>query len=252
METISPARHSPKWTPRTTIDIKDDPASATIQDILAENTDNICIYSDGSGYEGNIGAAAVLRRNGRTIKTLQYHLGPDSDHTVYEGEVVGMILGAHLLKEACPAKSVSFALDNRAAILTTKSFQSKPGHYLTDIFLSTLDTALNKHNIRKTKIRWTPGHAGIQGNEEADVEAKRAALGKESNHCHLPNRLKRRRGAPKALPRSKLAAKQAAQKEIKNLHAQIFSTSPRYPSTHNIDPTLPSAKFLKLVNDLPK
>ena len=30
--------------------------------------------------------------------SLHYYLGPLSDHTVYEGEIVGLILALHLLK----------------------------------------------------------------------------------------------------------------------------------------------------------
>ncbi|KAI9569838.1 hypothetical protein HD554DRAFT_1979142, partial [Boletus coccyginus] len=61
-ETIIPAIISPKWKAEVQIQTKDDPEAAMAQDAEAERMDNICIYSDGSGQNGNIGAAAVLRR----------------------------------------------------------------------------------------------------------------------------------------------------------------------------------------------
>lgn len=58
----------------------------------------IRIYSDGSGFEGGIGAAAVLYRGNNEPKTLKYHLGPATEHTVYKGEGVGAMLGMELLR----------------------------------------------------------------------------------------------------------------------------------------------------------
>ena len=46
------------------------------------------IYTDGSGFENGIGAAAILTTNGRTKQTIRYYLGPDTHHTVYEAEAV--------------------------------------------------------------------------------------------------------------------------------------------------------------------
>ncbi|KIK76287.1 hypothetical protein PAXRUDRAFT_36929 [Paxillus rubicundulus Ve08.2h10] len=77
MEKIEPLRHYPKWQPDVIIDAKDD-------------TEDVCLYSDGSGLEGGIGGAAK--------KTLRFHLGKVTEHTVYEGEFVGMILAMELLK----------------------------------------------------------------------------------------------------------------------------------------------------------
>ena len=48
----------------------DSPVDAILQDVCTETEDDICIYSDGSGFEGKIGGAAVLRRGGEKKKTL--------------------------------------------------------------------------------------------------------------------------------------------------------------------------------------
>ncbi|KAF8123998.1 hypothetical protein EV363DRAFT_1104187, partial [Boletus edulis] len=74
-------------------------------------------------------------RNGRKIDELKMKLGRIKDHTVYEGEIVGMILAVELLRRhRGVVGTVSLGLDNKAAILATGAFKSGPGHYLMDIF----------------------------------------------------------------------------------------------------------------------
>ncbi|KAF8120570.1 hypothetical protein EV363DRAFT_1189111, partial [Boletus edulis] len=132
---ILPVRHNPKWSPDVTVAVEEEKNAALLQDIEAETTHDICLYSDGSGIEGGIGGAAVLRRNGRKVDKLRLTLGRSKDHTVYEGEIVGMILAVELLRRyRGEVRTVSLGLDNKAAILATGAFSSGPGHYLTDIF----------------------------------------------------------------------------------------------------------------------
>ena len=175
-ETIQPVCHSTKWSPQTKIDIRDKD-KAIEQDALAEETEDTVLYSDGLGHDGKIGGAAVLCHRGRQVSSLRFELGADTDHTVYKGEIVGMILAVELLKKAPRARKISLAIDNKAAILATRTFSSKPGHYLMDIFHENLRTALKQHYLNNITVRWTPGHTGIPGNEEADKEAKEAASG---------------------------------------------------------------------------
>lgn len=56
------------------------------------------VYSDGSGYEGAIGAAAILYRDGRPPQFLQYLLGKKQEHGVFEAKAVGVMLAAELLR----------------------------------------------------------------------------------------------------------------------------------------------------------
>ena len=96
-EEILPLRHSPKWTPNVTTFIADQKEEA-VQD--AEKADEETqIFTDGSGYQGGIGAAAVLRRQGKPEKVLRYHLGSDKHYTVFNGEQVSMLLGVELLRK---------------------------------------------------------------------------------------------------------------------------------------------------------
>ena len=97
----------------------------------AEAPEHIKIYTDGSLHDGNVGAAAVLTRNGKTMKSLRYHLGTASEHTVFEAELVGILMGLHLIEKA-PKGSNAYAIgaDNQAAIKALSSKFNKPGHYL--------------------------------------------------------------------------------------------------------------------------
>jgi hypothetical protein len=58
----------------------------------------IRVYSDGSGFEGGIGASVQLFIKDRLAKVLRCYLGTDKEHTVYEAEGVGLAMGLHLLK----------------------------------------------------------------------------------------------------------------------------------------------------------
>lgn len=67
--------------------------------------------------------------------TLQYYLSSDTQHTVYEAELVGLILAITLLQDPNYLEDVTIAIDNQAAIKALNSFQSLPGQYLVDQFL---------------------------------------------------------------------------------------------------------------------
>ena len=57
------------------------------------------VYMDGSGYEGQVGAAVVLYQDGEVRSRRRLRLGSMRHHTVYEGEGAGMILGLELIRE---------------------------------------------------------------------------------------------------------------------------------------------------------
>ncbi len=66
--------------------------------LQAGNAD-ILLHTDGSGYKGEIGGAAVMYKWGHPPKALCKYFGLATRHIFYEGEAVGAILGAHLIGE---------------------------------------------------------------------------------------------------------------------------------------------------------
>lgn len=77
-----------------------------------KNDADMRFYTDGSGHNGQVGAAAVLYRGFRPPKVLQYHLGSEEDHTVPEEECMGQISGMELLKKEVGVRMVTFRIDN--------------------------------------------------------------------------------------------------------------------------------------------
>ena len=59
-------------------------------------TEQIKVYSDGLAHDGKVGAAALLRHEGKPDRVLKLHLGTTDHHTVYEAELAGMLMGIHL------------------------------------------------------------------------------------------------------------------------------------------------------------
>jgi ribonuclease HI len=125
---------------------------------------------------------------------LHYYLGPDAEHTVHEAELVGILLGIHLLSMEKKGKMTTMlGVDNQVAIKAFESQLRKPGHHLAR---KALQIAIQikkkrKKNNHMLTIRWTAGHEGLEGNELADREAKEAAKGSSSDTKQLPSYLRR-------------------------------------------------------------
>ncbi|KAF9456696.1 hypothetical protein BDZ94DRAFT_1144800, partial [Collybia nuda] len=98
-------------------------------------------------------------------------------HTVYEGECVGALMALKLVSKQQRVRDVTICVDNQAAITATMLLRPAPGHYILDAFHSDLIELQKIHPQIHITIRWTPGHQGINGNETADEEAKKAAAG---------------------------------------------------------------------------
>ncbi|KAG1879044.1 hypothetical protein F4604DRAFT_1507954, partial [Suillus subluteus] len=95
METIEPVRHYPKWNPDVDIRIAKKPEEAYLEDTLVK--EELRVYSDGSAIEGGVGGAAVLMEGDKMVDKRRLYLGRVEEHTVYKGEIVGMILAVELL-----------------------------------------------------------------------------------------------------------------------------------------------------------
>jgi hypothetical protein len=132
IETIAPVRRRSNFKPALSTTILD-PDTALITAFYAAQQYKIRVYTDGSSRNGGVGAAATLYIGDSPRKTIHYHLGAASNHTVYEAEAVALVLGLHLLTlQTRRLHKVLLGLDNQAMIQALDNQKSKPSHCLLD------------------------------------------------------------------------------------------------------------------------
>ena len=208
-------------------------------------SESIKVYSDGSENNGKVGAAAVILKPGQQPRILHYHLGSDTEHTVQEAELVGLLLGIHLIKTEKKGRT-SFALgtDNQAAIKTLTTNLVTPSQQIVLKFLKAAASIQKSRGTTKYSLtlRWTAGHVGIAGNERADKEAKAAAAGTTTDKKLLPPLLRRK------LTINPAALKRKHNKTIKEKWKDEWRKSPRGTKMTTIDVTTPSDTLLKLIS----
>ncbi|TFK36562.1 hypothetical protein BDQ12DRAFT_609576 [Crucibulum laeve] len=206
---------------------------------------NIHTYTNGSGYEGNTGVAAVLFQcSSQMLKAiLCYHLGPTSDHTNVDTEGIGTILAVWLLRQMNINFSTSKMftdIQNFMQILGKRG--RKTGQYIQNEFIAMAEE-LWQHVPHSDLlwIQWISAHSKVHGNKMADAEAKQAALGHSSPSHLLPPLL---HCCP--LPISAVACKQKHMQELNRAWQKEWEASPQYQRFHTIDPNIHFAKFHKV------
>lgn len=76
-------RFAAEWDPYLEIRIFEDEDEA--RKALQEDDADVKVFSDGSGYKGGVGAAAVMYEEEEETQTLRFRLGSEDDHEVYDG-----------------------------------------------------------------------------------------------------------------------------------------------------------------------
>jgi hypothetical protein len=138
-------------------------------------------------------------------------------------------------------------VDNQASILSTTSIKPTPSHYLLDILHKKLIRSRKKFRNLGVTIRWIPSHLEVEGNEEADRQAKCAVKGNADSPLNrLP--IEFRNG----LPDSKSAIKQEMMNKVKGDNAQFLHNSPQWRKLRHIDPSMPSKHYRKMADSLPR
>jgi hypothetical protein len=151
----------------------------------------VSVYSDGSGFEGGVGASTVQYINNIETKVLHYHLGSLKEHTVYEAEILGLTLSFHLL---CNHKHqllnpVVLGTDSQATLKALDNQRPHTGHHLLDWVHNTAEALqvqqdilrnpaarreakrLNrkwigrKRGVIDIQLHWTPAHLGFGPNK---------------------------------------------------------------------------------------
>nr|GAT48527.1 RNA-directed DNA polymerase from transposon X-element [Mycena chlorophos] len=205
------------------------------------------VYTDGSGIDGNIGAAAVLYRGEAEWGSMRTKLGTEKEHTVYEGEAVGCGMALELLRVQDNVEGpVTVVVDNQAAVRAVNATTAKPASWIWDDWHAKFSSLLTKHPNITLTIRWAPGHEDIPGNERADEEAKRAAKGDVTPNEAIP------RSYRPPLPISKSAVKQWLNAERKTRVEQGWRKSKRHTRTTQYDNKLRKGSYLALMDHIPR
>jgi ribonuclease HI len=135
-------------------------------------------FTDGSGYEGQVGASAVAPREG--VFQRRY-LGTTKESTVYVAELNGieMAIARFVNQHQNDTRLIIFS-DCQAAIQAVQNPKRSSGQSVLALIydhVRALRSQTPTFDQIPIEIRWIPAHVGVPGNETADVEAKLAATG---------------------------------------------------------------------------
>jgi ribonuclease HI len=177
MEKILPFIRPPWWTPSILITILDNKSAAKKHhDEREQDPNTIRVYTDGSGIDGQIGAAAYCAEAGET--KYQY-LGKESAFNVYAAELTAIKLATEIIQtHATKYKNCVVYADSQPAIKATTRPERQSGQAIIRDVLDAIESLQKQHPHITISLTWIPGHMDIYGNETADAAAKEAARGR--------------------------------------------------------------------------
>ncbi|KAF7372603.1 hypothetical protein MVEN_00123200 [Mycena venus] len=204
----------------------------------------MCIFTDGSGFEGGVGSAAVAMRGEEVRAMRKKHLGDEDEHTVFEAEVCGAILALDIIAGTPRLTDVDLFMDCQPTIHAISSPRSQPGQYLLAAFHALLGRLSDKHRTLRIRIHWVPAHVGIAGNELVDAHAKDAALG---DLTPLASRITL---FESPLPSSKSAVVASGIKAFAARWLREWQSSPRFARIAAFDSAIPSKAVVRMYSNL--
>ena len=249
LEIITPFAAPPWWIPpKVQLDCNKE-AAEKAHKALIETTNALLIYTDGSGINGKIGAAAVSPN-----QTVRSYLGPSTSFTVYSGELYGMALAMIMVLQSQepPPKQLIVCIDNQAAIRAIEKPGASSGQHLVKYIVYLINGLRRK--ATEVELHWVPAHIGIEGNEAADKAAKQATgwTQKRSRHGRITeldtNRTATKAHAARALRSSK---KQSIAKEVYQQWKESWKDEEHGRELFHIEPT-PRKAILGLHDGLTK
>jgi len=140
--------------------------------------DGIVLWTDGSRKEDEWVGCAVVWKECGMWKKRRVHLGRQKE--AFDAEMYAMSEAMKIVDEMASEKEVTRVTvftDSQATLRRIQSDEPGPGQVLALRTMNWVD-ALARKNIQ-VEYRWVPAHKGIEGNEEADQQATKAAY----KHC---------------------------------------------------------------------
>ncbi|KAJ5159355.1 reverse transcriptase [Penicillium coprophilum] len=154
------------------------------------NQQSIQLYTDGSGYQGGIGAAVYPVYPTTQDESKLCNMGTDDNATVYAAELRAIEIALETIKERFSdgqwqerlmEKGAVIFTDNQAVLKAIRNPRMPSGQVYLEGCLRLLEWCSTQNKIQ-VELRWIPAHEGIPGNEIADMLAKTAATTQEPNH----------------------------------------------------------------------
>ena len=201
----------PPWwkSPHTCIKPSKEQAKSHHQQILERKNHlhNALFYTDGSGINGQIGAASALPAMNLTIRA---YLGEAHLFTVYSGELEGILLALWTARDHLWLKTrILIFKDSQASIQAI----SNPGNQSGQSILVNIVTAIDslRDQGKEVEFHWIPAHQEIEGNELADTAAKQATgwKKKRKRNGRIEERHDGKKAAQTQIPHLRSARSQA-------------------------------------------
>ena len=139
---------------------------------------------------------------------------------------------------------IMLATDNQATLQAYDARKLTPGSYLVEDTRKLIKEIEDRWLRAKLKLQLVPGHEGIEGNEKADTEAKRAVEGSHRYQRNEHYRLIR------GILDSKPVTRQTLRVKIRKEHGKEFQKSPRYDKVIKYDTRVPLSSFQKILAKL--
>jgi len=140
--------------------------------------DGLVLWTDGSRKEDEWVGCAVVWKEERWNKRRVY-LGRQKE--AFDAETYAMSEAVKIADEICGKKDVrrvTIFTDSQATLRRIQTDKPGPGQVLALRTMNWGSKLLDKRNIQ-VEYQWVPAHKGIEGNEEADSQATKAAY----KHC---------------------------------------------------------------------
>lgn len=204
----------------------------------------LSIYTDGSGIDGEIGAAAVCLL---TRQTRAVYMGPNTVSTVYAAELQGISLALQIAQEYVEQggrrRNIAIYTDNQAAIWSIAKAEGRSGAYILEEIADQVQRLQDRG--RPVTVRWIPAHVGIPGNEAADRAAKEATGWRDDGRRHPPA------AAPPKLHPLKSTLRRWCKRQTEEAWAAQWKTEAKGRATYRHTPR-PTKKVLQLHEGLSK
>ncbi|PPR07816.1 hypothetical protein CVT24_002896 [Panaeolus cyanescens] len=240
------------WDPgRVTVKVEEDREEAVRMEARRENRTQD-LYTDGSLTEKGVAGAAVWMRRGRERDRRARRIGEADENTVYEAELMGLVLGMDIALANGFSGTIHIGLDNQAVLTTIRTRKARFAQHLWKKLESRVKNYLRRNRDNNVELRWVPGHEGVEGNERAD-EAARGAAETERGEGGSDGE-----GGEEAesweeeeeIPMSRAAMRQKLMKRVTEKRRDEWRASSRYEKINGYDQTLPSRTFSKLTTKM--